>query len=75
MIGSLSATNSKGITYSYTTLKPLVKKVACLYISSGKLLINITSKPQLTLDYGTDTCDNKATLSANGKTKEITLRK
>jgi len=75
MIGSLSATNSKGITYSYTTLKPLVKKVACLYISSGKLLINITSKPQLTLDYGTGTCDNKATLSANGKTKEITLRK
>jgi hypothetical protein len=73
--GSLSATTAGGKTYSYTTLEPLVKKVACLYISSGKLLINITGRPQLTLDYGTGTCDNKATLSANGKTKEITLRK
>lgn len=75
MSGSLSATSAGGKTYSYTTLEPLVKKVACLYISSGKLLINITGRPQLTLDYGTGTCDNKATLSANGKTKEITLRK
>ena len=75
MSGSLSATSAGGKTYSYTTLEPLVKKVACLYISSGKLLINITGRPQLTLDYGTGTCDNKASLSANGKTKEITLRK
>jgi hypothetical protein len=73
--GSLSATTAGGKTYSYTTLEPLVKKVACLYISSGKLLINITGRPQLTLDYGTGTCDDKATISANGKTKEITLRK
>jgi len=75
MSGSLSATDSKGRTYSYSTLEPLVKKVACLYISFGKLSINITGKPQLTLDYGTGTCDNKATISAIGKTKEITLRK
>jgi len=75
MSGSLSATSAGGKTYSYTTLEPLVKKVACLYISSGKLLINITGRPQLTLDYGTGDCDNKATISANGKTKEITLRK
>ena len=73
--GSLSATTATGKTYSYTTLEPLVRKVACLYISSGKLLINITGRPQLTLDYGTGTCDDKATISANGKTKEITLRK
>jgi hypothetical protein len=73
--GSLSATTSGDKTYSYTTLEPLVKKVACLYISSGKLLMNITGRPQLTLDYGTGNCDNKATISANGKTKEITLRK
>ena len=75
MSGSLSATTAGGKTYSYTTLEPLVKKVACLYISSGKLLMNITGRPQLTLDYGTGNCDNKATISANGKTKEITLRK
>ncbi|MFM6954230.1 MAG: hypothetical protein ACKOWL_04525 [Sphingobacteriaceae bacterium] len=73
--GSLSATDSRGRTYSYTTTEPLIKKVACVYISSGRLLINITGRPQLTLDFGNGDCDNKATISANGKTKEITLRK
>ncbi len=75
MSGSASATDSKGRTFSETTLVPLVKKVACNFIVSGKLQLEITGRPQIILDFGTGDCDNKATLSANGKTKEITLRK
>lgn len=75
MSGSASATDSKGRTISHNTLAPLVKKVACPYIVSGKLQIEITGRPQIMLDFGAGDCDNKATISANGRSKEITLRK
>ena len=61
--------------------KPLVKKFACRWISDGTATIarlNLSSNSQWvgSLDYGfpNGSCDNRALLSLNNHTYEITLR-
>ena len=61
--------------------KPLVKKFACRWISDGTVTIarlNLSSNSSWvgTLDYGfqNGNCDNRALLTLNGNTYEITLR-
>jgi len=74
--GGSSGTNSNGKSY-VTTIddsKPLIIAANCKWIRSGKISTVISTGKTITLDYGDGTCDNKATLTVNGKTKEITLR-
>lgn len=73
--GSASGTNSKGIEYTLAIVKPLIKKVACRFIVAGSADITSGTRPKQTLDYGAGDCDNKATLTVSGISKEITLRK
>ncbi len=73
--GTESGRDSQGRNFSSTTLSPLIKKMNCDFIVAGKNQINVTGRPQFILDYGDGQCDNKATVTANGQTKEIVLKK
>jgi hypothetical protein len=73
--GSASGTNSKGKEFTITIVKPLIKKVACRFIVAGSADIKSGTLATKTLDYGTGDCDNKATVTVEGVTKEISLHK
>ena len=67
---------NNGLTITLNTESPLVKKVACPWISDGKLKIKINDRV-LYLDYGFPTngqCDNKALLIwSNGNNQRVIL--
>ena len=52
---------------------PLIKRFACRWIVKGKIAIRRTNSDVAVIDYGTGQCDNKATITINGATFEITL--
>jgi hypothetical protein len=67
---------NSGLTITLNTETPLVKKIACPWISDGKLKIKINDRV-LYLDYGFPTsgqCDNKALLTwNNGSNQRVIL--
>ena len=67
---------NNGLTITLNTETPLVKKVACPWISDGKLKIKINSRI-LFLEYGfpnNGDCDNKALLTwNNGNNQRVVL--
>lgn len=66
--GSANGTGSNGKTYNVTITKPLIVSLACRYIEAGTLDIAITGKADRIVNYGdTPNCDNKATVTINGK--------
>jgi len=73
--GTVEFTRKSGVKISKSILaeNPLVFEVACHHIVSGIVLIT-TSNNSWKIDYGTGACDNIATLTINGKTKEIRIR-
>lgn len=52
---------------------PLIKRFACRWIVKGKIAIRRTNSDVAVIDYGTGQCDNKATITINGVSFEITL--
>ena len=63
---------NSGLTITLNTETPLVKKVACPWISDGKLKIKINDRV-LYLDYGIPgggQCDNKALLTWNNESNQ-----
>lgn len=74
--GSTSGVNSKGKAFTVLITKPLIRKLACRFIVSGT--IQTTESPNnfiRVLDYGDGACDNQATVTINGVSKPIILRK
>lgn len=79
--GTCSGVGRNGIRYTATIEKPLVRKITCFaqkipYIVEGIRKIELSKdhkKTILTIDYGNGECDNKATITIDGKTKEIEL--
>jgi hypothetical protein len=74
-------TKRNGIIVSWAAeiIEPLIKRFNCRWIVRGKIRIkraNLTADSRwiAVLDYGAGTCDNKATLTVDGRTKEIILR-
>ena len=66
---------NSGLTITLNTETPLVKKVACPWISDGKLKIKINDRV-LYLDYGFPTggqCDNKALLTWNNGSNQLVI--
>jgi hypothetical protein len=58
---------------------PLRKRFTCRWITKGVLKVrrqtaSSTSPWVSTLDFGTGNCDNQATLTINGNSRQITLR-
>lgn len=59
--------------------EPLIRKFTCRWVQKGIVKswrenLPSTSPWIAVLNYGTGTCDNQATLTINGVTKQITLR-
>lgn len=71
--GSATGVGKDKMTWSAKTTKALVKKGDCNYISSGTLAITPLTGAVRTLDFGAESCDNKATLTVEDKTTTITL--
>jgi len=74
--GTTEFTRISGVklTKTITAEKPLIYKATCRQIVSGIVTFTTSDNRNWMLDYGNGDCDNKATLTRNGKTKEITLR-
>lgn len=65
-----------GKVYEWKTLikEPLVKKFTCHWLVKGIVTMKRNDQPLSELNYGKGDCDNKATLTVNSQSKEITLR-
>ena len=76
--GSASGTNRKNVTYTTTIQTPLTKRGDCYkYFVAGTVSITNANNKTLLLNYdpsGTQSCDNIASVTVNGRTKTITLR-
>ena len=75
--GSATGTNRKGKTYSVEITSDIVFKRGCTELPifipvSGTKVIQVGTKT-ITIDYGDGSCDNKATITINGESKEIAL--
>ena len=60
-------------TWSRLIVEPLHKANACRWIDKGVVKVTRNDKNAV-LNFGNGTCDNKATITIDGVTKEITLR-
>ncbi|MGY3090732.1 hypothetical protein ACVWYF_003793 [Hymenobacter sp. UYAg731] len=73
--GSATGTNRKNVGYTATIQNPLFKRADCpKYFVQGTIAVTNTNSKAMTLDYGTGTCDNVATVTVNGHTRTIALR-
>ena len=73
--GSATGTNHKNVGYTAVIQNPLVKRADCpKYFVQGTIAVTNTNSKAMSLDYGTGTCDNVATVTVNGHTRTITLR-
>jgi hypothetical protein len=69
------------VAWESNTIEPLIKRFLCRWIVKGKIrtvrVNTAASSPWVAvLDFGTGTpppCDNQATLTINGRTRQITL--
>ncbi|WP_207512266.1 hypothetical protein [Longitalea luteola] len=65
--------NNKYFQWSTAVNTPLIKRFNCRWISRGTLALKKGNDAVAVLDYGSGTCENKASFSVNGQVKEITL--
>jgi hypothetical protein len=74
--GSSSGVNAKGKAYTMTidANNPLIIGGLCPYFTKGSMIITSEAKTIL-LDFGDGTKDALATVTVDGKTKTITLKK
>lgn len=71
--GVATGVNRKGSEYTHTITNPLVIKNSCRWIVEGTIEM-VSANKTATLDYGMGTCDDQASVTIDGKTKDITLR-
>jgi hypothetical protein len=72
--GSASGTTADGDHFTANITVPLRKALACRWIESGSIEFTPGSKPTRTIDFGTGSCDDEATISARGRSKIIHMR-
>jgi len=71
--GSASGTTAAGKSFDMQITTALIKQIGCRHFVSGKFDFTPQTKPTRTIDYGSGTCDNNATVTINGTTYPITL--
>ncbi len=71
--GTADGTNSNGDAVN-CVLTDLRREHDCHWITSGTLQITPGSRPVRTIDFGSGTCDDQATVTKNGVSRTITLR-
>jgi hypothetical protein len=74
--GTVEFTRISGVkvTKTISADNPLVYNIACHHIVSGIVSITTSNNHSWSIDYGTGECDNLATVTKDGKTKEIRIR-
>lgn len=72
--GTASGKNAAGTLYSTSIISPLHWKRVCRFIVSGVTEITREGAEPFLLDYGTGECDNKAVVTRDGESREISLR-
>ena len=77
--GTASGTNRNGVAYSMEVTIDLVYSRACHL--SNKVFIPVSGEKkftseskQVTINYGTGTCDNIVTITINGKSKDVEIK-
>lgn len=70
--GTVSGKNREGRGFS-VNINNLTKPAACKYITRGTADITPQGLSTRSINYGNGACDNKATITVNGNTFEITL--
>lgn len=73
--GSILSVSSEGNEYKKEITKALVKTGACRFITQGTVQVTKDGEVISILDYGDGTCDDVATFTKDGETKEIALGK
>lgn len=81
-VGTASGHVKRGallVSWESSTTEPLIKKFNCRWIVKGRIRTirtnNTVNSPWVAvLDFGTGDCDNKATITINGVSHQITLR-
>ena len=73
--GSAVNTRTNGVSSTKTIAEatPLLFQASCRHIVSGIASFENSLGRKWSIDYGDGTCDDKATLTVNGKSKEITI--
>jgi hypothetical protein len=72
--GTATGKGINGNAYTNTILTPLHWTRACEFIVSGTIKFERTGVEPVVLDYGTGTCDAKATVTRGANSKEIILK-
>jgi hypothetical protein len=72
--GSGNGTGTKGNSFTMTITTPLRVETGCRYITKGVLKLQPANLEERVIDFGSGTCDDKATVSILGNSYEITLR-
>jgi hypothetical protein len=65
--------DGKYFQWSTAITAPLTKRFTCRWIAKGALSLKKGNDAVAVLDYGSGSCDNKATFTVNGSVHEITL--
>jgi hypothetical protein len=73
--GVATGVNRNGKSFSREITNPLWKEIGCRFITRGTVLIQAEERPDVILDYGDGECDPVATITVNGETKEVRLRR
>jgi hypothetical protein len=78
--GQSAGTNRRGQAVRMEISEPVVYSRACAIDGircpvQGLKAIEIGDRPALSIDFGDGSCDRVATVSANGQTKTIELRR
>jgi len=70
--GTVDGKNREGRTFS-VTISNLLKPSNCKFITKGTIQITPKDLKPRTINFGNGTCDNKATITIDGNSFEITL--
>ena len=73
--GVATGVNREGVSFSREITSALWKEIGCRFITRGTVLIQADGRPDVVLDYGDGVCDPHATITVNGETKDIRLRR
>jgi hypothetical protein len=71
--GTASGTGANGNSYTATITTAIKVELSCHWIVSGVLDFTPSGKPTRTIDWGSGTCDNQATVTISGHVYNITL--
>jgi hypothetical protein len=67
--------NRNGVAYTREITSPLWKEIGCRFITHGTVLIQAEGRPDAILDFGDGTCDPEATITIDGETYKIRLKR